>query len=93
MEAKKIEVVKNWPKPKSIQDIKVFLGFANFYWQFIQVFSKIVAPLSSMLKTTVLPDKPNFNRNNSSKLASRRNDSNNKVNRFDGNNVEHTKKI
>ena len=35
MEAKKIEVVKEWPEPKFIQDIHIFLGFANFYQQFI----------------------------------------------------------
>ena len=52
IEAKRIEVVKKWPEPKSVRDIQVFLGFANFYWQFIQGFSKIAAPLTSMLKTT-----------------------------------------
>ena len=57
MEAKKIEVVKEWLEPKSIQDIKVFLGFINFYWQFIQGFNKIAALLTSMLKTAVLPEK------------------------------------
>ena len=31
MEAKRIEVVKDWPKPKSVRNIQVFLGFANFY--------------------------------------------------------------
>ena len=31
IKAKKIEVVKDWPKSKSVQDIQVFLGFANFY--------------------------------------------------------------
>ena len=31
MEVKRIEVMKNWPKPKSVRDIQVFLGFANFY--------------------------------------------------------------
>ena len=31
MEDKRIETVKNWPKPKSVRDIRVFLGFANFY--------------------------------------------------------------
>ena len=30
----------------------MFLGFANFYQRFIQGFSKIAAPLMSMLKTT-----------------------------------------
>ena len=53
MEAKRIEVVKEWPEPKSVRDIQVFLGFANFYRRFIQGFSKIAAPLTSMLKTTV----------------------------------------
>ena len=56
MEVERIEVVKKWPEPKSVRDIQVFLGFANFYWQFIQGFSKIAAPLTSMLKTTGSPD-------------------------------------
>ena len=46
-------MVKKWPEPKSVQDILVFLGFANFYQQFIQDFSKIATPLTSMLKTIV----------------------------------------
>ena len=57
MEAKRIEVVKKWPEPQSVQDIQVFLGFANFYWQFIQGFSRMVAPLTLMLKTTVPPER------------------------------------
>ena len=52
MEDEKIEAVKNWPEPKSVRDIQVFIGFVNFYRQFIQGFSKIAAPLISMLKTT-----------------------------------------
>ena len=51
MEAKKITVVRKWSEPKLVRDIQVFLGFANFYWQLIQSFSKIAAPLTSMLKT------------------------------------------
>ena len=31
MEAELIKVVRKWLKPKEIQDIQVFLGFANFY--------------------------------------------------------------
>ena len=44
-------MVKKWPKPKSVQDIQVFLGFANFYYRFIKGFNKIAASLTSMLKT------------------------------------------
>ena len=46
----KIEVVKNWPEPKLVQDIQVFIGFANFYRHFIWSFSKIAATLILMLK-------------------------------------------
>ena len=52
MEDERIEAVRNWPEPKSVRDIQVFIGFANFYRRFIQGFSKIAAPLTSMLKTT-----------------------------------------
>ena len=57
MEDEKIEVVRNWPEPKSVQDIQVFIDFANFYRRFIQGFSKIAAPLTSMLKTTGSSDR------------------------------------
>ena len=31
MEDEKIEIVKQWLEPQLVQDIQVFLGFANFY--------------------------------------------------------------
>lgn len=51
MEDEKIEAVKTWPDPKSVRRIQVCIGLANFYRRFIQGFSKITAPLTSMLKT------------------------------------------
>ena len=54
IEAKRIEIIKKWLESKLVQDIQVFLDFANFYRGFIQDFSKIVALLTSMLKTTAL---------------------------------------
>ena len=53
METKKIKIVWKWPEPKSVQDIQVFLDFANFYWWFIQDFNKIAASFTSILKTTL----------------------------------------
>ena len=55
MEEKKINTVKNWPETKSVRDIQVFLGFANFYYCFIQGFSKIAALLTSMLRMSPIP--------------------------------------
>ena len=31
MEVKKIKIIKNWPKLKSIYNISIFLYFTNFY--------------------------------------------------------------
>ena len=104
METKKIKVIKDWPEPKLVRNIQVFLGFANFYRQFIQSFSKIAALFTSILKTTGSPNKPASSRNdgsrsassknNDSKSASRTNDGDDKVDGFgiDGNGVEHAKK-
>ena len=52
MEDKRIKAVKQCPKSHSIRDIQVFLRFANFYRRFIQGFSQIAAPLTSILKTS-----------------------------------------
>ena len=52
MEDKRIEARKNWPEPKSMKYIQVFLGFANFYRSFIYGLSKIAGPPTSMLRTT-----------------------------------------
>lgn len=50
IEDKRIKVVRNWLEPKSVKDIRVFLGFTNFYRCFIEYFSKIVASLPLLLK-------------------------------------------
>ena len=50
MENEKIEVVKKWLKPQSIQDIQVFLEFVNIYYQFIKGLSWIAISLILMLK-------------------------------------------
>ena len=52
IEDKRIMAVKQWPKPQSVWDIQVFLGFAHIYRQFIQGFSRIAVSLTSMLKTS-----------------------------------------
>ena len=31
MDPKKVEVIVNWQEPKNVKDVKVFIGFANFY--------------------------------------------------------------
>ena len=99
IEAEQIEVVKKWPESMSVYDIQVFLGFANFYWQLIQGFSRITAPLTLMLKTT---NEPTPSKNNGSRLASSKNndkkpvsgriDNDNEVDEFGDGSMEYAKK-
>ena len=49
----KVEVIDKLPPPKSIKDIRSFLGHAGFYRWFIKDFSKIARPLTNMLAKDV----------------------------------------
>ena len=31
MDPKKVKVIVNWQEPKNVKDVRVFIGFANFY--------------------------------------------------------------
>jgi len=48
MEQEKIKVVKEWKTPTKVKDIESFLGFANFYQQFIHNFSHMAKPLNEL---------------------------------------------
>jgi len=50
MDPAKVAAITSWATPKSVRDILVFLGFANFYRRFIKHFSKIVSPITRLLK-------------------------------------------
>ncbi|KAI3672432.1 hypothetical protein L6452_38520 [Arctium lappa] len=49
----KIEAVMDWESPKSASEIQSFLGLARYYRRFIQDFSKLTAPLTTLTKKSV----------------------------------------
>jgi hypothetical protein len=50
MEPDRVKTVQDWPTPKTVREIRIFLGFANYYRRFIQNYSKIAAPLMDLMK-------------------------------------------
>ena len=52
IDAKKVEVIQKWEALSTVKDVQVFLGFANFYCQFIPGFSKKVKSLNKLTKGT-----------------------------------------
>ena len=48
MSDNKIKIIQNWPEPKKVKDIQFFLGFTNFYRQFIFNYLDIVILLTCL---------------------------------------------
>ena len=46
----RIATIVDWPTPKSQYNILVFLGFANFYRRFVEAYSRVVLPLTNLLR-------------------------------------------
>lgn len=52
---KRIEAVCDWSKPYLLWDIQIFLGFADFYQQFIYGIGRIAALPTSLLQVLCEP--------------------------------------
>ena len=46
----KIDAVKDFPTPKTVKELKLFLGLIGYCRKFIPQFSKIASPLHALLK-------------------------------------------
>ena len=47
----KVHALREWQAPTSVRGVRGFVGFANFYRQFIDGFSEIVRPLTELTRT------------------------------------------
>ena len=46
----KTTAIRDWEQPKTLRGLRAFLGFANFYRDFVPWYSDIAAPLTSLTK-------------------------------------------
>ena len=53
MDLTKVEAVRDWPIPKSISEVRNFLGLAGYYHRLIQSFSRIAEPLTKLTRKEV----------------------------------------
>jgi hypothetical protein len=50
MDPRKIQTIVEWTTPKSVPELRSFLGLTNYYRRFIEGYSKKTTPLSDLLK-------------------------------------------
>lgn len=53
VDPKKVEAIRAWEIPKTIRDVRGFIGFANFYRTFIPRFADLAAPLTRLTRKDV----------------------------------------
>ena len=53
VDPKKIKSIIEWPTPKSVTNVRSFMGLANYYGRFIEGFSKISYPITSLQKKDI----------------------------------------
>ncbi|GJZ58737.1 putative reverse transcriptase domain-containing protein [Tanacetum coccineum] len=57
VEPSKIEAIKNWKAPRTLTEVRSFLGLVGYYRRFIENFSKIAKSLTILTQKT-LPGRP-----------------------------------
>ena len=53
VQEEKISVVRDWPVPRNITELRSFLGLCSYYRQFVKSFSDIAAPLHRLQQKDV----------------------------------------
>ncbi|OQD73316.1 hypothetical protein PENANT_c212G08917, partial [Penicillium antarcticum] len=46
----KVEVIRSWPRPRNVHEVRQFLGLATYYRRYVHGFATIAAPLHELLK-------------------------------------------
>ena len=46
---KKIQDIKDWPRPETVTDVRQFLGFTNYYRKFIKQYAVVANPLNKLI--------------------------------------------
>ncbi|KAG7674175.1 hypothetical protein KSW81_006007 [Nannochloris sp. 'desiccata'] len=50
---RKVQAVADWPQPKTVRQVRSFLGLANYYRRYVHGFATMAAPLTLLTKKNV----------------------------------------
>ena len=40
----------DWARPKNVSEVRIFLGLVGYYRRFVEVFSRIAAPMTQLTR-------------------------------------------
>ena len=46
----KVSAIEHWEKPKTVSELRAYLGFCNYYSGYIKMYAEYAAPMTTMLK-------------------------------------------
>ena len=50
MDPQKVSIVRDWPTPTTVTQLRAFLGLTDYYRRFIKSYASILGPLTELLK-------------------------------------------
>jgi hypothetical protein len=53
MDLEKVKAIMEWPVPKNAHEVRCFMGLASYYRRFVEGFSKIAKPITSLKRKGV----------------------------------------
>ena len=53
VDPEKVDAIMSWERPKSVFEIRSFLGLAGYYKRFIEDFSRLTAPMTRLIRKRV----------------------------------------
>ena len=53
MDLQKVQAIETWDHPKIVYEVWSFLGLAGYYRRFVEGFSKLALPLTTLTKNKV----------------------------------------
>ena len=48
IDLEKIKAIREWPVPTDVSAVRSFMGIAGYYWRFVEIFSAIAYPITSL---------------------------------------------
>nr|GFB79928.1 putative reverse transcriptase domain-containing protein [Tanacetum cinerariifolium] len=50
MDPSKVKAITKWPRPKTVTEVRSFLGLASYYRRFVEGFSRLALPLKKLMR-------------------------------------------